>query len=78
MEDRQLLEFVARQNYDTCQRCEEHAQKISALDARVTKIASRKASQAGYSKKQSIVANGIGTVIATVLSVLISKFTTGN
>lgn len=73
MEDRQLLHFIARQNYDTCLRCEDHANKILALDARVTKIASRKSNQTGFTKKQSIFAN-IGTLIAAVIIALVGYF----
>jgi hypothetical protein len=30
--DRQLLEFVARQNYETCIRCEQHNERLISLE----------------------------------------------
>jgi hypothetical protein len=38
MGDRDLLEFVARQNYETCIRCEKHNSRIVALENQSRKI----------------------------------------
>jgi len=38
MGDRDLLEFVARQNYETCIRCEKHHTRITALENQSKKI----------------------------------------
>ena len=36
--DRQLLEFVARQNFETCIRSEKHDRRISSLESSSRKI----------------------------------------
>lgn len=57
LKDRELLEFVARQNYETCIRCEKHNTRITALE--------------GQSKKISGVTGGItGTITAVIIGVL--------
>ena len=38
--DRQLLEFVARQNYETCIRCENHNARLQVLEVGIKKISS--------------------------------------
>ncbi len=38
MGDRGLLEFVARQNYETCSRCEKHDKRITSLENQNRKI----------------------------------------
>lgn len=39
MPDRQLLEFVARQNFETCQRCVDHNKRIITLESGDKKLA---------------------------------------
>ena len=64
MGDRTLLEFVARQNYETCLRCEKHDTRITALE--------------NSNKKISGITGGItGTITAIIVSV-IGYFTKGN
>ncbi len=57
MADRQLLEFVARQNYETCQRCEAHDSRISVLETSNRKIS-------------GITGGVAGTLTAIVISVI--------
>ena len=38
MADRQLLEFVARQNYETCIRCQQHNARLNILENSMKKI----------------------------------------
>ena len=47
MQDRQLLEFVARQNYETCLRCESHDIRISSLESGNRKASGIKGSITG-------------------------------
>ena len=55
--DRELLEFVARQNYETCIRCEKHNTRITALE--------------NESKKISGITGGIaGTFTAVIIGVI--------
>jgi len=57
MADRTLLEFVARQNYETCIRCDKHNVRITALE--------------NESKKISGIAGGIaGTITAIVIGII--------
>ena len=57
MPDRILLEYVARQNYETCIRCENHNSRIAALE--------------GESKKISGIFGGVaGLISATVVGVI--------
>jgi len=57
MPDRTLLEFVARQNYETCIRCEKHNIRITALE--------------NESKRISGITGGItGTIAAIVIGVI--------
>ena len=57
MADRQLLEFVARQNYETCLRCEAHDKRITSLE--------------NSNKKISGIVGGVtGTVTAIIISVI--------
>ena len=64
MADRQLLEFVARQNYETCIRCEQHDTRITSLET--------------DNKKISGIAGGISGTITGVIVGLISYFTNRN
>lgn len=64
MADRQLLEFVARQNYETCQRCIEHDKRISFLES--------------SNRKASSVAGGISGTITSIIIGLIGYFTNRN
>ena len=64
MKDRDLLEFVARQNWETCLRCERHDNRITSLE--------------NDSKRISGIAGGIsGTITAAIVGV-ISYFTNRN
>ena len=64
MKDRDLLEFVARQNWETCLRCERHDKRITSLE--------------NDSKRISGIAGGIsGTITAAIVGV-ISYFTNRN
>ena len=55
--DRLLLEFVARQNYETCIRCEAHDKRITSLE--------------NSNKKISGITGGItGTITAIIISVI--------
>jgi hypothetical protein len=57
MGERALLEFVARQNYETCIRCDKHNQRITALE--------------NESKRISGITGGItGTITAIVIGVI--------
>ena len=57
MPDRALLEFVARQNYETCIRCDKHNVRITALE--------------NQSKKISGITGGItGTITAIIIGVI--------
>jgi hypothetical protein len=58
--DRELLEFIAHQNYDTCQRCASHDSRITALES--------------SNKKTSSLAGGITGTIAGIVVGLISYF----
>lgn len=60
MPDRTLLEFVARQNYETCIRCEKHNVRIIALE--------------NQSKKISGITGGIAGTITAVLIGIINYF----
>jgi hypothetical protein len=60
MPDRQLLEFVARQNYETSLRCTDHSCRIEALET--------------SNKKNSSIAGGITGTIAGIVVGLISYF----
>jgi len=64
MPDRTLLEFVARQNYETCIRCDKHNVRITALE--------------NQSKKISGIAGGIAGTITAIIIGVISYFTKGN
>jgi ribosomal protein L6P/L9E len=64
LQDRALLEFVARQNYETCIRCEKHNVRITALE--------------NQSKKTSGIAGGIAGTITAIIIGVISYFTKGN
>ena len=57
MADRQLLEFVARQNYETCIRCAKHDQRITSLESDKRKISGITGGIAG-----TITAAIIGTI----------------
>ena len=57
MNDHDLLKFVARQNYDTCIRCEKHNARITNLE--------------NQSKKMSGIFGGIaGTITAVVIGII--------
>ncbi len=58
--DRELLEFVARQNYETCIRCEKHNARIVALE--------------NQSKKISGIAGGIAGLISAIVVGVINYF----
>ena len=60
MKDRDLLEFVARQNYETCLRCEKHNKRITSLETQ--------------SKKISGIAGGIAGIIAAIIVAIINYF----
>ena len=61
MQDRQLLEFVARQMFETGQRCVNHNERISTLE--------------NGSKKLSGIVGGISGTITAVIIGLIGYFT---
>ena len=60
MGDRDLLEFVARQNYETCIRCEKHNSRITSLE--------------NQSKKISGITGGITGLAAAVIVAIINYF----
>ena len=60
LKDRELLEFVARQNYETCIRCEKHNTRIIALE--------------NQSKKISGIFGGIAGLIAAIVVGIINYF----
>ena len=60
MGDRDLLEFVARQNYETSIRCEKHNSRITALE--------------NQSKKISGIFGGIAGLIAAIVIGIINYF----
>ncbi len=64
MKDRDLLEFVARQNYETCIRCESHNKRITSLE--------------NQNKKISGIAGGISGTITGIIIGVISYFTNRN
>ncbi len=64
MKDRDLLEFVARQNYETCLRCAKHDLRISSLE--------------NESRKISSISGGISGTITAVIVGVISYFTNRN
>jgi len=64
MPDRTLLEFVARQNYETCIRCEKHNIRITNLE--------------NQSKKISGITGSIAGTITAIIIGVISYFTKGN
>ena len=61
MQDRQLLEFVARQNYETCIRCEQHNQRIATLE--------------NGNRRISGIAGGITGTITGIVVGIVSYFT---
>jgi len=61
MPDRKLLEFVARQNFETCQRCERHNKRIITLE--------------NGDKRQSSIIGGISGTITAIAINVISYFT---
>jgi len=60
MADRALLEFVARQNYETCLRCDKHNVRITALE--------------NESRKISGITGGIAGLISAVVIGIINYF----
>ena len=64
MPDRQLLEFVARQNWETCFRCEQHDGRIKTLE--------------GGSKSISSMAGGISGTITGIIIGIINYFIGAN
>ena len=60
MGERALLEFVARQNYETCIRCEKHSVRITALE--------------NQSKKISGIFGGIAGLVSAVVIGIINYF----
>uniref|UniRef100_A0A6M3KUF5 Uncharacterized protein n=1 Tax=viral metagenome TaxID=1070528 RepID=A0A6M3KUF5_9ZZZZ len=60
MDDRDLLEFVARQNYETCIRCEKNNVRIIALE--------------NENKKISGITGGIAGTIAGIIIGVINYF----
>jgi len=60
MPDRTLLEFVARQNYETCIRCEKHNVRITALE--------------NQSKKMAGIFGGIAGLISAIVVGIINYF----
>ena len=60
MGDRDLLEFVARQNYETCIRCEKHNSRITALE--------------NQSKKISGIFGGIAGLISAIVVGIVNYF----
>uniref|UniRef100_A0A6M3LP66 Uncharacterized protein n=1 Tax=viral metagenome TaxID=1070528 RepID=A0A6M3LP66_9ZZZZ len=64
MADRQLLEFVARQNYDTSIKLDKHSVRITSLE--------------NESKKISGITGGISGTITGVIIGVISYFTNRN
>ena len=58
--DRELLEFVARQNYETCLRCAKHDLRIAALEHE--------------SKKISGITGGIAGLISAIVIGIINYF----
>lgn len=63
MPDRQLLEFVARQNYTTEIRCVNHAKRITSLES--------------GNQRMSSLTGGISGTIAGIIIGIISYFTKG-
>ena len=63
MEDRKLLEFIARQTMELSQRCPEHAKRIGILENR--------------DRKSFGVSGGIGGVVAGIVVTLINYFYRG-
>ena len=61
LKDRELLEFVARQNYETCIRCEKHDRRIAMLE--------------DGSKKSSSIIGGVSGTITGIIIGLVSYFT---
>ncbi len=61
MPDRQLLEFVARQNWETCLRCESHDTRIKILET--------------GSKSISGIMGGISGAITGIIIGIINYFT---
>ena len=59
--DRALLEFLARQNYETTQRCCNHSKRITTLES--------------GAKKQSGIAGGIAGTITSIIVGIIAYFT---
>ena len=64
MKDRDLLEFVARQNFVTCIRCDKHNKRITDLE--------------NQSKKISGITGGISGTITAIIIGIIGHFTKGN
>ena len=64
MPDRQLLEFVARQNFETSLRCQRHDVRISTLES-------------GNKKQSGIVGAVSGTITAIIIGI-IGYFTNRN
>ena len=64
MGDRDLLEFVARQNYETCIRCDSHNKRIISLE--------------NDNRKISGITGGISGTITGVIIGVISYFTNRN
>ncbi len=62
MEDRQLLEFVARTSYDICQQCVREDKRITALE--------------NGDRKQSGIVSGVTSLITSVVIGVITYFTT--
>jgi hypothetical protein len=60
MPDRTLLEFVARQNYETCIRCEKHNSRITSLEKQ--------------SKRVSSITGGVTGLISAVIVAVIDCF----
>ncbi len=57
MQDRQLLEFVARQTFETCQRCIDHDTRISFLEG-------------SHKKTASMVGGATGAFTAVIISII--------
>mgnify|MGYP001577527881 CR=1 FL=1 len=60
MKNRQLLEFVARQNYETCIRCEKHDRRIFILE--------------NQNKRASGITGGITGTLASIIVAIINYF----
>ena len=60
MGDRDLLEFVARQDYETCFRCEKHDKRITSLE--------------NQSRKISGIAGGTAGLITAIIVGIINYF----